>query len=180
MKFSKRVGGIAIVLSGVMAFMMHGKCLAGYDAPALSEAAAVPDTARLAQDWGARHAAMADGLSTVLAVSAGAVERNPLFGTGPLTMLAVIGAKLGLVEIVERSEMSDGNRHQALHTLSALWSGASVNNLLMALSAQPAVALVGGIASGLWLWRRSTAAPPDAAAVVMGVAVSTPSGGLDP
>jgi len=115
--------------------------------------------------WNARQAAWADGLSTVLALSQGAVERNPLIGSSPAGLLAVTGAKLGLVEWVDRSGMTPEQRHSMLNALAAVWGGASINNVLVLLSAQPAVAVLAGVAGGLWMWRKRGADMlPDAVA----------------
>jgi len=121
-----------------------------------TEVAAEPALVTAAQPaavWGPRQAAWADGISTVLAVSNGAIERNPLIGTSPASLLAVTGAKLGLVQWVERSELAPEKRQRTLKALSAMWGGASINNLFILMSAQPAVALLAGVAGGWWLWR---------------------------
>jgi len=121
-----------------------------------TEAAAAPaevTTTQSATLWGPRQAALSDGISTALALSNGAFERNPLIGSSPASLLAVTGAKLGLVEWVERSDLAPEKRQRTLKALSAMWGGASINNLLVLLSAQPAVALLAGMAGGWWLWR---------------------------
>lgn len=121
-----------------------------------TEAAAEPAEVTATQSaapWGPRQAAWADGISTALALSNGAFERNPLIGSSPASLLAVTGAKLGLVEWVERSDLAPEKRQRTLKALSAMWGGASINNLLVLLSAQPAVALLAGMAGGWWLWR---------------------------
>lgn len=129
------------------------------------EQPASAQTTALAPAWNARQAAWADGLSTVLALSQGAVERNPLIGSSPAGLLAVTGVKLGLVEWVDRSGMTAEQRHSMLSALAALWGGASINNLLVLLSAQPAVAVLAGVAGGLWMWRKRGADMlPDAVA----------------
>ena len=124
-------------------------------APAVSAPVSAPVSAR--------QAAWADGLSTALAVSQGAVERNPLVVPSPAGLLAVTGVKLGLVEWVERSGMPPQQRQDTLQALAAMWGGASINNLLVLLSAQPAVAVLAGVAGGVWMWRtRSPQMPTDA------------------
>ena len=73
------------------------------------------------------------------------------------------GAKLGLVELVDRSNLTPEQRHRTLNAMAALWGGASINNLLILLSAQPPVAMLAGVAGGLWMWRRHGAPEaPDA------------------
>lgn len=104
--------------------------------------------------WSARQAAWADGISTALALSNGAIERNPLIGSTPGSLLVVTGAKLGIVEFVERSGMPPEQRGRTLKALSALWGGASINNLFVLLSAQPAVAVLAGVSAGLWIWQK--------------------------
>jgi hypothetical protein len=106
-----------------------------------------------AAPWGPRHAAWTDGISTALAVSNGAFERNPLISLSPASLLAVTGAKLGLVEWVERSELAPERRQDTLKAFSAMWGGASINNLFILLSVPSGVALLAGLAGGWWLWR---------------------------
>jgi hypothetical protein len=43
-----------------------------------------------------------------------------------------------------------------LRALSALWGGASVNNLMLALAASGPVAVVAGVAGGWWVWARGS------------------------
>lgn len=53
-------------------------------------------------DKHAMPAAMADGISTGLAISSGALEMNPLISTSPAGLIALTGAKIGLVKRTDR------------------------------------------------------------------------------
>jgi hypothetical protein len=108
----------------------------------------------------ARRAAVADGLSTYLALAAGAVERNPLVNPSPGGLVLFTGLKMGLLEAVSASSMETPHKAFALRALSALWGGASVNNLMLALAASGPVAVVAGVAGGWWVWARGTGASP--------------------
>jgi hypothetical protein len=165
-----RAGGLARLRVAAAALAFGGGCLA-ISAPARADAepaqlpAPPPEQEATAPQppWNARQAAWADGLSTALAMSQGAVERNPLVGSTPAALLAATGAKLGLVELVDRSNLTPEQRHRTLNAMAALWGGASINNLLILLSAQPPVAMLAGVAGGLWMWRRHGAPEaPDA------------------
>lgn len=125
--------------------------------------------------WSVRHAAWADSISTALALSNGAIERNPLIGSTPGSLLAVTGAKLGIVELVERSGMPPEQRGRTLRALSALWGGASINNVFVLLSAQPAVAVLAGVGAGLWIWQAE--GKPQQAPAASGTRLA---GGLEP
>ena len=89
----------------------------------------------------ARVAAVADSATTVVALSSGAVERNPLAGS-PATLLVL---KLGLVEVAPVS---------AHKPLAAMWWGAAVNNLAVAAGATNPLAVTLGITAALLDMRR--------------------------
>ena len=108
----------------------------------------------------ARGAAVADGLSTYLALAAGAVERNPLVSPSPGGLLLFTGVKMGLLEAVSASSMEQPQKTFTLRALSALWGGASVNNLMLALAASGPVAVVAGVAGGWWVWARGSGSSP--------------------
>lgn len=108
-----------------------------------------------------RQAAVLDSLSTHLAVSAGGVETNPLVTPTPVGLLALIGFKLGLIQYADT--LPEDKKQRFNQTSSAFWGGASVNNLLVAASAHPLVAVGAGILSGSYLWQRAGAAAKPAA-----------------
>jgi hypothetical protein len=108
----------------------------------------------------AKSAAIADGVSTYLALSAGASEFNPFINTSPPGLILLTGLKLGLVDAVEGSDIENGGKEKTLRGLSAVWGGASVNNLLIALSAAPPLAVISGLMSGWYLWSRNEAQDP--------------------
>ncbi len=167
-----RARGLAGIRVAAAIVACGGACLAlsapacAHDEPGYpSVPPAEGETTAPRPPWSARQAAWADGLSTALAMSQGAVERNPLVGSTPAGLLAATGAKLGMVELVDRSNLTPEQRHRTLNAMAALWGGASINNLLILLSAQPPVAMLAGVAGGLWMWRRHGAAEaPDAVA----------------
>lgn len=101
----------------------------------------------------ARTVAVADGLSTYLALSAGAQELNPMANGSPGGLLVLTGLKFGLVQVLESSNMPEEKKRGVLRTLSAMWGAASVNNLLIAGAVNPPAALALGIISGVWWWR---------------------------
>jgi hypothetical protein len=91
------------------------------------------------------QAAIADTLTTIVAVNGGAVEINPM-GLVVLTVL-----KVGLVLVV--NEQLEGNDKYILEKAeSTIWTGASVNNLLVILNASPVTAVAAGIITALIVW----------------------------
>ncbi len=102
----------------------------------------------------ARLAAIADSVSTLTAISAGAAELNPLVSPTPAGLLALVGIKLGLLEYTDR--LAPDQRRQALRAYSTLWTGVSASNLLVAVSVAPPLAAVVGVATGVWMWVRSS------------------------
>lgn len=97
-------------------------------------------------------AAVTDSVSTYVALSAGAVEANPLVVTTPAGLVALAGLKWGLVEWVDASSMEKHEKEQTLRAMASLWGGVSVNNLLIAVSATGPVAVVGGVIAAVALW----------------------------
>lgn len=102
----------------------------------------------------ARAAAVADGISTALALSAGAMEMNPLISTSPLGLIALTGAKIGLVNFAKT--LPENDKRTVLKTTSAIWGGAAVNNLLVLMSAPAPLAVVAGVVAGVLAWRHTS------------------------
>ena len=97
----------------------------------------------------ASKAAIADGITTQLALSAGATESNPLVGPHPsaLLIIAVTGLKIWSSE-----NMKNNEDMQKLAT--GLWTGSAVNNVaVMAGFSNP---VLWGIAAGIYFWKTTT------------------------
>ncbi len=97
----------------------------------------------------AQAAAVADGVSTAVALSAGAVEANGLIPTDPVGLVAVTALKAALPVLVR--DAAPETRKAVLVTASGVWGGAAVNNLLIAAGATTPVGLVVGLVAGLWI-----------------------------
>jgi hypothetical protein len=102
----------------------------------------------------ARTAAVADGVTTALALSSGAMEMNPLVSTSPLGLIALTGAKIGLVNFAKT--LPEQDKRMVLKTSTALWSGAAVNNLMVLMAAPTPLAVVAGVLVGVLSWRHSS------------------------
>lgn len=85
----------------------------------------------------------ADTVTTVVALSSGLVELNPL---GPVGALIVKGLAMGYVR-------SQPEQDQARHynTLSSFWSGAAASNICWISGGGPLCFLIGAVTGG-WLW----------------------------
>lgn len=95
-------------------------------------------------------AAVADGVSTGMALSAGAIESNPLIATSPVGLIAITGLKLGLVNYADT--LPEQEKRFAMKSTSAVWGGAAVNNVLVFLAAPPPLAILAGLVTGLVTW----------------------------
>lgn len=104
-------------------------------------------------DKNAMGAAVADGLSTGLALSSGALEMNPLAPTSPVGLIALTGAKIGLVTYADR--LPEDEKRMLIKSSSSLWTGAAVNNLMVLLSAPSPVAIAAGLVAGVLWWQHS-------------------------
>jgi hypothetical protein len=114
-----------------------------------------PPEKRIARlDKNAMQAAVADGVSTGLALSASAAEMNPLISTSPLALVALTGAKIGLVKFADR--LPENQKRLVIKTSGAVWGGAAINNLMVLMAVPSPVAIAAGVAAGVMWWRHST------------------------
>ena len=104
----------------------------------------------LTPENGAIAAAVADGLTTNLALSAGAVESNPTISASPIGLIALTGIKIGLVKYSET--LSEPEKRLTLKSTSAIWGGAAINNIAVYLAAPPHVPLIAGLFMGIATW----------------------------
>ena len=95
-------------------------------------------------------AAVADGVTTILAVSAGGIEMNPLISASPAGVIAVTGVKYGLVKFA--ASLPEHERRTTLKTSAALWGGAAVNNMLIFLAAPQPLAIIAALITGFLTW----------------------------
>lgn len=91
------------------------------------------------------EAAIADTVSSVIAINGGAKELNPL----GLTAVTVL--KIGLVFIVNEKLEGD-DKYLVEKAESSIWTGATFNNLFVILNASPVTAVIAGVFSGLIVW----------------------------
>jgi hypothetical protein len=95
-------------------------------------------------------AAVADGITTGIGLSAGAVEMNPLISPTPLGVLAMTGLKVGLMKYAET--LPEADKRMTLKTGASVWSGAAINNLLVLAAAPTPLSIVAGIIVGIATW----------------------------
>ena len=111
----------------------------------------------------AHGATAADAATTAVGVGTGlATEVNPLIGT-PMALAGVMLARLAAVEVIN-AHMDEPHRTEVLASLSSLWWGMSVSNLIVLLTASTPVGLATGAMVGLALWQ-STALEREFAAI---------------
>ena len=91
--------------------------------------------------------AAADSITTYIALSQGATEKNALINASPAGLLGVFLLKTGLVYYANQQE--EGNRNFFLKIMAGAWGGASVNNLLVIAGATNPVSLLGGFIFGV-------------------------------
>jgi hypothetical protein len=99
-------------------------------------------------------AALADGISTKLAISAGAVESNPLVPSSPMGMVALTGTKV-LIALYANT-LPEKEKRFLIKTSSSAWGGAAVNNVLVLMAAPPPLPIVAGIMMGIIFWHQSS------------------------
>lgn len=110
----------------------------------------------------AHQATVLDAATTVAGVGSGiAVEANPLIGS-PLAFAGVMATRVIGVELA--NQMDEPARTQTLTTLSSVWWGVGVSNLLVLLAAPTPVGLAAGVMVAAGWWQR-TAIERDFAAI---------------
>lgn len=115
-----------------------------------------PASSQLTRDLKTRAyiGAVADSVSTHIGLAGGgAAEANPLVNTSPAGLLLLAGVKIGITEAVNRSSWPEVDKQRFNNNVSAMWTGVSVNNLLIAASASTPVAIGGGVLVGYLLWK---------------------------
>lgn len=106
----------------------------------------------------AQNAAIADGITTQIALSSGiAKEMNPLFNPSPIGILTITAVKFGAAKWAE--ELQEPLRSQVNRGMSAIWGGAAINNVFVIMGAAASLPIVAGIAGGLFIWHESAKNP---------------------
>lgn len=109
-----------------------------------------PSESFLTPENSAIAAAVADGLTTNLALSTGAIETNSLISSSPIGLVMLTGMKIGWVKF--SGTLSEPEKRTALKSSSALWGGAAINNMAVYLAAPPPVPIIAGILMGIVTW----------------------------
>jgi hypothetical protein len=87
-----------------------------------------------------------DLLTTAVAFTQGARDLNPIIGTNPAMLIPVGAFKFYLVDRVASSNDTDKGKKIKLNFITAVWGGASINNLLvLAGVASPATLIIGAV-----------------------------------
>lgn len=98
-------------------------------------------------------AALADGVTTKLALAAGGIEGNALAAGFPLGLVALTGAKVLIVKLADK--LPEEDKRTVIKSASAAWGGAALNNVLVALAAPPPFPIIAGIVTGIIAWRHT-------------------------
>jgi hypothetical protein len=153
---ANRISGRSYQLKRVLLSLIicgASTCFASAPAPQMSSSAPeqpVEDQSATDSANTAITAAVADGVTTSVALSAGAIETNPLVNTSPIGLVALTGMKIGLVKYADT--LPQDEKRAVMKTSSALWGGAAANNLLVLMAAPSPVAIFAGLGAGLLIW----------------------------
>lgn len=147
--------GIALITCFPSLCSASGPCAEGSprtDAPAAP--ASLVDI-RAERPWQAEpavKAAIADGVTTGVALASGALEMNPLVSPSPLGLVVLTAAKVGLVRYA--AHLPEDDKRLVMKTTTAAWGGAAVNNLMVLVAAPPPLPLLAGLAMAVIGWRQ--------------------------
>ncbi len=99
----------------------------------------------------------ADSASTHLALRNSLVhERNPWVNTSAAGLVALAATKILMLELIDL-KLSNAEKKAFFPLVSALSASATINNMLLAVSASNPVAIAGGIVAGLYTHQQQTA-----------------------
>lgn len=118
--------------------------------PAVADMESPPSQSLMTPEDSAMAAAVADGVTTNWALSAGAIESNPLISPSPIGLVMLTGMKIGLVKF--SGTLSEPDKRLAIKSTSALWGGAAINNIAVYFSAPPPVSIIAGLLMGVATW----------------------------
>ncbi len=115
-----------------------------------ADAGMAPDGPAITPENQAIASALADGLTTHLALSAGAVESNPILPTSPLALITMAGVKVGMVKYA--NTLPEPDKRMALKSFSSFWGGAAANNVMVLLAVPMPFPIIAGAMMGLVTW----------------------------
>lgn len=98
-------------------------------------------------------AALADGVTTRLALAAGGLEGNAVVAGLPLGLVALTGAKVLVVKLAD--QLPETEKRTVIKSTSAAWSGAALNNVLVALAVPPPFPIIVGLITGIIAWHHT-------------------------
>lgn len=147
--------GIALITCFPLLCSASGPCAEGLpraEAPAALSSQVIIRAERPWQAEPAVKAAIADGVTTGVALASGAVEMNPLVNPSPLGLVVLTAAKIGLVRYA--ADLPENDKRMVMKTTTAAWGGAAMNNLLVLVAAPPPFPLLAGLAMAVIGWRQ--------------------------
>ncbi len=101
--------------------------------------------------WAACTCALLDGITTLLSLSQGGVEVNPLVGPQPGALLLIALSICKMLAVRASLATPRMFRRPFLAGAVVVWGGVSVNNLLVATPWPDPLPLIGGTLAGLCL-----------------------------
>ena len=93
-----------------------------------------------------------DILTTAVAFTQGARDLNPIIGSNPAMLIPVGAFKYYIIDSVASSNDTDEGKKNKLNFITAVWGGASINNLLVLAGVASPATLIIGAASGLMIY----------------------------
>lgn len=99
--------------------------------------------------------ALADSVTTAIAIGKeGLAESNGLINTSPLGLTALFAVKAGMVYYA--NNQPEHIKKPILKMTAGLWSGVSMNNLLLILGTSNPVSIMGGIVFGVYMYHKES------------------------
>jgi len=93
-----------------------------------------------------------DILTTAVAFAQGGRDLNPIIGTNSAMLIPVGVFKYYLIDRVASSNDTDEVKKIKLNFITAIWGGASINNLLVLAGVTGPATLIIGVASGFMIY----------------------------
>jgi hypothetical protein len=99
-------------------------------------------------------ASVTDVLTTVVGLSQGGRDYNPLIGSNQAMLIPIAALKYYLIDSIVSSNDTDANKKFKLNIIASLYGGASVNNFLVLAGITSPASLIIGAVSGYMMYEK--------------------------
>jgi hypothetical protein len=93
-----------------------------------------------------------DAVTTLVALSNGAKDLNPIIGSNPSMVIPITAFKFFVIDTVATSNDPDNVKKNKLNFITSVWGGASINNFLVLMGYTNPTCILVGIVGGYMIY----------------------------